>query len=249
MDRLKDKVAIVTGAANGIGRAIAEAFAAEGAHTLLCDLDERGGQELAAQIKSRSGSAAFVRCDVSSENDVKKVVDIAMRYAGRIDVLCNNAAYITDWHDVIQATDEEWRRCFDVGLRGTALFMKHVLPAMIDRTSGSVINIASVQGMVAARQSAAYTAMKHAVIGLTRAAAYDHGPSNIRVNAISPGAIAVRYSPGPEHPLYKVQIGKTFLGRVGKPHEIAPAAVFLASDEASYVTGAVLPVDGGWTCM
>jgi NAD(P)-dependent dehydrogenase (short-subunit alcohol dehydrogenase family) len=249
MDRLKNKTAIVTGAANGIGRAIAEAFGQEGAHVVLVDLDEEAGREGAKYIQERSGSATFVRCDVSNESDVKKAVDVALEQSGRIDVLCNNAAYIADWHNVIEASDEEWDRSYRVTLRGASLFMKHVLPSMAGRKSGSVINISSVQGMVAARQSAAYTSIKHGLIGLTRNAAYDFGPSNVRVNAICPGAISVRYSPAVGTELHARQIGKTFLGRVGEPREVAGAAVFLASEESSYVTGAVLPVDGGWTSM
>lgn len=249
MARLADKVAIVTGAAHGIGRAIAEAFAGQGAYTILADIDEQAGHQLAAEIKSRSGNAAFVRCDVSNEADVKRVVEQALSHSGRLDVLCNNAAYIADWRNVIEAGDDEWDRCYRVSLRGSSLFMKYALPAMRSQRSGSVINISSVQGMVAARQSAAYTSMKHALIGLTRNAAYDFGPDNIRVNAICPGPIRVRYSPEPGTELYQRQISKTFLGRTGEPREIATAAVFLASDESSYITGAVLPVDGGWTAM
>lgn len=248
MDRLKNKVAIVTGAAHGIGRAIAEAFAAEAATVIVADIDATSGQETAARIHQQGGHAEFVHCDVSDEAHVRKVVDAALRF-GRLDILCNNAAFISNWHNVIEANDEEWDRCYHVTLRGASLFMKHALPPMLGSKSGSIINISSVQGLVAARQSAAYTSMKHALIGLTRNAAYDFGSHNIRVNAICPGAIAARYSPAPGTEMHERQIGKTFLGRVGQPHEVAGAAVFLASEDASYITGAVLAVDGGWTSM
>ncbi|HEY1687067.1 MAG TPA: SDR family oxidoreductase [Tepidisphaeraceae bacterium] len=248
MNRLKDKIAIVTGAANGIGRAIAEAFAGAGAQVILADLDESAGRAVAGEIEKTGGRATFVPCDVSSEKQVQDVVNTAAGF-GPVNILCNNAAYIANWHNVVEASDEEWDRSYRVSLRGASLFMKYVLPMMTSKQAGSIINISSVQGMVAARQSAAYTAMKHALIGLTRNAAYDYGPSNIRVNALCPGPIRVRYSPAPGTELHTRQINKTFLGRTGEPSEVAAAAVFLASDEASYITGAVLPVDGGWTCM
>jgi NAD(P)-dependent dehydrogenase (short-subunit alcohol dehydrogenase family) len=120
---------------------------------------------------------------------------------------------------------------------------------MMPHRSGSIVNIASIQGLVGARTSPAYTSMKHAVVGLTRSVAYDYGPHNIRVNAICPGPIATRISPRPGEELYERQISKTPLGRIGQPREVAAAALFLASDEASFITGAVLPVDGGWTAI
>jgi NAD(P)-dependent dehydrogenase (short-subunit alcohol dehydrogenase family) len=136
-----------------------------------------------------------------------------------------------------------------VGLLGTAYFTRAVLPLMVPRRSGSIVNIASIQGIVGARGSAAYTSMKHAVVGLTRSVAYDYAPHNIRVNAICPGPIDTRIAAKPGDELYARQISKTPLGRVGQPREVAYAALFLASDEASYITGAVLPVDGGWTAI
>ena len=132
---------------------------------------------------------------------------------------------------------------------GSAHFLREVLPLMVARRSGSVVNIASIQGIVGARDSAAYTSMKHALIGLTRSVACDYAPHNIRVNAICPGPIETRISPKPGDELYERQISKTPLGRIGQPREVAYAALFLASDEASYITGAVLPVDGGWTAI
>jgi NAD(P)-dependent dehydrogenase (short-subunit alcohol dehydrogenase family) len=132
---------------------------------------------------------------------------------------------------------------------GAAYFTRGVLPRMVPHKAGSIINISSVQGMVGARVSAAYTTIKHGIIGLTRSVAYDFGVHNIRVNAICPGAIQVRYSPAPGDDLNAVQRSKTFLGRIGQPREVGYAALFLASDESSYVTGAILAVDGGWTAM
>ena len=248
--RLNDKIAIVTGAAHGIGRAIAELFAEEGAWVLVADLDEPAGETTAADIRDRGGRAIFRHVDVADADQVAATVRQAAEAGnGRIDVLCNNAAYLTKWNDVVGASPEEWDRCFRVGLLGTAHFTREVLRLMVPLRAGSIVNIASIQGMVGARGSAAYTSMKHAVIGLTRSVAYDFAPHNIRVNAVCPGPIDTRIAAKPGDELYDRQISKTPLGRVGQPREVAYAALFLASDEASYITGAVLPVDGGWTAI
>ena len=236
MISLGGMVAIVTGGAHGIGRAIAELFTEAGAEVVIADLEE-------AEV------GRFVRADVSSADDVARVVNTAAGISGRIDVLCNNAAYLGTAHPSLDATEEEWRRCFEVSLLGAQYFTRAVLPYMIGQKSGSIINISSVQGIAAARNSAAYTSMKHGLIGLTRSVAYDYGPQNIRANAICPGAIRTRISPAEGSELHQRQISKTFLGRTGLPREVAWTALFLASDAASYITGAAIPVDGGWSAM
>ena len=249
MARLQNKIAIVTGGAHGIGKAISEIFAGEKASVFIADLDETAGKEVVAEIQHNGGDATFVPCDVSSSEDVAAVVKRAVDKNGRIDILCNNAAYIGKWNNSGDAPDDEWEKCFRVSLMGTQFFTREVLRFMVPQKSGSIINISSIQGLVAGRNSAAYTSIKHALIGFTRSVAYDYGAQNIRCNAICPGAIRTRISPDPGSELHQRQISKTFLGRVGEPREVASAALFLASDESSYITGAILPVDGGWTAM
>jgi NAD(P)-dependent dehydrogenase (short-subunit alcohol dehydrogenase family) len=248
--RLLDKIAIVTGAAHGIGRAVAQLFAEEGAWVLVADLDDTAGEAVAAGIRERGGRSAFRRVDVADETEVAATVRQASEAGGgRVDILCNNASYLREWHDVLAAPPDEWDRCLRTGLMGSAHFIREVLPLMVPRRAGSIVNVASVQGLVGARTSAAYTSMKHAMIGLTRSVATDYAPHNIRVNAVCPGPIQTRISPPPGSELHQRQIGKTPLGRVGQPREVAYAVLFLASDESSYITGAVLPVDGGWTAV
>ena len=250
MKRLKDRIAIVTGAGHGIGRAIAELYAAEGAIVFMCSRDSAAGEAAAAEFRQAGGDATFLPCDVSHPEEVARVVEAAAARNGRIDILCNNAAYLAStWHNAGESTDEEWEKCFRVSLMGTQWFTQGVLPLMIRQKSGSIVNIGSVQSLVGGRNSAAYTAIKTAIVGLTRSVAYDYGAQNIRCNVICAGAIKTRISPAAGSELHQRQISKTFLGRIGEPREVADAALYLASDESSYVTGAVLPVDGGWTAM
>lgn len=249
MFELTGKVAIVTGGSQGIGRAISEAFAQAGASVFIADIDQEMGTSTVAAIRESGGDATYCHADVSIEADATAVTRRAAEKHKRLDVLCNNAGYLASFHNLADASVEEWERNVAVSLMGTRHFSREALRWMVPQRNGSIINIASVQSLAAARDSVAYSSIKTALLGFTRCVAYDYGPSNIRVNAICPGAITTRISPEPGTELYNRQIAKTFLGRVGKPQEVAGAAVFLASDAASYITGAVLAVDGGWSAM
>jgi NAD(P)-dependent dehydrogenase (short-subunit alcohol dehydrogenase family) len=245
---LDGKVAIVTGGAQGIGRAIAELFAAEGAHVVIADLDEVAGEEAQRHLMS-VGSGKFVQADVTNKEAATEAVAAAVTHNGRIDILVNNAARIVQFHKCGDAPDEEWRRCLDIVLMGNQYFTQAVLPFMQGQRDGRIIVISSVQGMVAGRDSAAYTTVKAGLLGFARSVAYDYGPDNIRANVVCPGPIRTRISPEPGSELHQRQISKTMLGRTGEPAEVAHACLFLASDQASYITGAVIPVDGGWTAI
>jgi NAD(P)-dependent dehydrogenase (short-subunit alcohol dehydrogenase family) len=249
MSRLANKVAIVSGAAHGIGRAIAELFAEEGAIVIAVDRDDETGPSVVANICATGASAEFVQADVSSPAEVERTVAHTAERFDRIDVLINNAAHLGDWIDVEQATDEQWERSFSTTLMGAVHFTRTVLPWMTRHERGSIVNVASIQGLVAGRSSAAYTSMKHALIGLTRSTALDFGARGIRANALCPGPIRTRISPEPGSELHQRQLSKTMLARTGEPIEVAWAAVFLGSDESSYITGAAIPVDGGWTAF
>jgi len=248
MDRVKGKVAIVTGGANGIGKAICELFAEEGAWVLIADIEEGPGQETVRSIRAAGGQAEFCRADVSNQEDVKRAVAMAAAHNGRIDILCNNAAYLgPDFHAAVESTDMEWRKCIDVALMGTHYFTKAALPYMIAQKQGSIVNVVSIQAMEGMMTSVAYTATKAALLGYTMSVSYDYGQQNIRINSLCPGPIQTRIGADPADPHYKWQCDQTTLGRVGYPKEVAWAALFLASDESSFVTGITLPVDGGWT--
>jgi NAD(P)-dependent dehydrogenase (short-subunit alcohol dehydrogenase family) len=248
MFSLAGKTAIVTGASRGIGRAIAEILAMAGATVFFCGREDDLGKTVADGINSAGGSAHFSPVDITSPDAARQFVEAAGTATGRIDVLCNNASYTTgSQHEVISATDEEWERNIAVGIMGMHYCTQAALPWMIKGGGGSVIVISSIQALAACASSAPYTTVKAAQLGFVLSAACDYGKHNIRVNAICPGPIQVGYSPKPGSPGYQYQVDSTLLGRVGQPAEIAHAALYLASDEASFVTGITMPVDGGWT--
>jgi len=248
--RLIGKAAIVVGSANGIGQAIAVELARAGASIACVDLDEGGAQETAQSISNAGGTAVAVRCDVSMEAQAKAAVDESHRALGRIDVLVNGAAVRESGGTVVEYDLAQWNLVYGVMVGGAFLMSKLVVPLMAKSGGGSIIHIASQLGSVATAGHAAYCSAKGALIQLARAMAVDHAVLGIRVNSLSPGAIeterlvhhfgsieAARRISGPKH----------LLGRLGLPEEIARAALFLASDASSFMTGADLLVDGGYT--
>jgi NAD(P)-dependent dehydrogenase (short-subunit alcohol dehydrogenase family) len=246
---------IVTGAANGIGRAIALAFAASGARVVVGDVLAEDGQRTVATITDDGGSALFVEADVSKADDARGLVAAAVEHFGGVDVLVNNAGVGGSRLPVHELEPEDFDRVIDVNLRGTFLCSKYAIPHLLAGGAGRIINTASTYGVIAAPLSAAYCASKAAIINLTRQMAIDYGPLGLRVNAVCPGYIDTGLGRrGPTLTPEEYEAANTVretaaalqpLGRQGSPAEIAGVAVFLASEEASFITGAILPVDGG----
>ena len=250
MRRLEGRAAIITGAGRGIGAAIARAFAAEGAAVQCLDIDEAAAAAIAAEIDGAGGRAGAAQCDVRDSDSVRAGVEVAAAAFGRIDVVVANAATVTPRCTVDTLAEDDWREALDVNLTGVFLLCKHALPHLRARRSGSVILTASQMGRVAYDGQAAYCATKGALIQLAKVMALDHAEEGIRVNTLSPGGTATarlesRFGTleraeaewGPTHPV----------GRLGRPEEIAAAAVFLASDESLFMTGADLLIDGGYS--
>ena len=245
------RVAFITGGASGIGRATALAFARVGASVAVADVSEKGNQETARLIEEESGRALAVKCDVSRSDDVQTALNNTIGAFGRLDFAFNNAgiepknpAPTADYEE------EEWNRIIDIDLRGVFLCMKHEIPLILKQGGGAIVNTSSGAGIIGIKGSPAYTAAKHGVIGLTRAAALDYAGQNIRVNAICPGYIATpmmdRFTGGTPEGRAKV-ISDEPIGRMGRPEEIANAVLWLCSDAASFVVGHALVVDGGQT--
>jgi NAD(P)-dependent dehydrogenase (short-subunit alcohol dehydrogenase family) len=248
MGRLEGKSAFITGAGGGIGGAIATRFAAEGAAVICADIDAGAAERTASAIDHAGGRARATRCDVA----VASEVEAAIGAAGRLDVLVNTAATDDPMGDTVELDEAAWNRALAVNLTGVFLVCKYGIPKLKAAGGGSIVIVASQLGQVVVPRRPAYVTTKAALIQLARSMALDHAKDNIRVNTISPGAIetqrllrrlktieAVRAALVPLHPL----------GRLGRPEEIANGALFLASDEASFMTGADLVIDGGYTCM
>lgn len=247
---LDGKVAMVTGAASGIGRGISIRLAEMGAIVSVLDVDGIRGEGTAAEIRSQSGQALFTRCDVRSAADCQHAVEAAVSRWGRIDILCNCAG-IAIRKDVVDLTEEEWDRALDVTLKGIYLLSHEVLPHMIRSGGGSIINIGSGWSLKGGPRAAAYCAAKGGTVNLTRAMAIDHGKHNIRVNCICPGDVdtPMLHSEcaqlGEDAQTFMREAANRPLTRVGTPEDIANAVLFLASPMSSWITGAALVVDGG----
>lgn len=247
---LEGKVAIVTGAAQGMGKATALLFAESGAKVVLADLNEAGIQELAAQMSQKGWQAHAVRTDISSSSDVQNLVAEAVGKFGQLDCAVNNAALTPDGEPVTNFDEAYFDKLISINLKGTALCNKYEIAQMRKQgTGGSVVNVSSVVAYHAHANMVAYTTSKHAIVGLTKQAASENGDANIRVNTIAPGAILTEMSAkalttmGTNHEEYAKQV--SMLGRWAAPHEVAQASLWLCSDASSYVTATLLPVDAG----
>lgn len=253
MGRLKGEVAIITGGGSGQGKAAAQVFADEGAKVVIAELNSKTGAKIEKEIRSKGQEAIFIKTDVSDEDSVKSMVGETLDEYGQIDILFNNAGigysakdkYTMD--SLLNTPLSDWNSIMQINLNGTYLVSKEVLPYMIEREKGSIVNNSSMNALIGESGADAYTAAKGGIVSLTRVMAKDYGKYNIRVNCICPGAIETpMIAPVLDVPEVQEHFQKCPLGRVGQPEEIAYTALFLASKEASYLTGAIIPVDGGW---
>lgn len=250
--RLANKVAVVTGASSGIGRAAAESFAREGAKVVVADVLTDAGEKTACAIKEAGGEATFVRTDVSQTDDVENLVHQAVEIYDRVDCAFNNAGIEGIQALTHECSEENWDRTIAINLKGVWLCMKYEIDQMLKQGGGTIVNCASIAGLVGFPRIPAYCASKGGVIQLTRTAALEYAQSGIRVNAICPGVIDTpmidRLTQGDSDAESQLVTAEP-IGRMGSPEEVAEAAVWLCSDASSFVTGHPLAVDGGWTAQ
>lgn len=252
MGKLENKTAIVTGAGSGIGKAIAELFFKVGATLVLLDKDLSNIKELHDQIIDAGGHALAIACDVSKEQEVADAIASTMRHFGRIDILVNNAGVMDDFIPVAELSTDRWNQVLGINLNGPFFTTREVIKMMLPEKRGCILNIASLGGLSGGKAGAAYTASKHGLVGLTKNTAVMYGSDGIRCNAIAPGGVetAIGSKMNPNQTGYaKVAAGLQLMPRMGKPNEIAQLALYLVSDDASFINGTVVTADGGWSAL
>lgn len=249
--KLSGKVAVVTGAASGMGKAIAVLFAAQGAKVVLSDIHAENARKVVQEIEAKGGKAIAVAGNIASEEDVQRLIDSTVIAFGTVDILVNNAGIMDNFVPAGEVTDELWERVFAINATGPMRTTRKVLPIFNEKKAGVIVNIASAGGLFGSRAGAAYTASKHAIVGLTKSVGYQYANLGIRCNAIAPGGVKTNIAASLTAPnpfgAERMQSGMGIMPRAGEPEEVAQVALFLASDDSSFVNGTVITADAGWT--
>ncbi|MFT6270024.1 MAG: NAD(P)-dependent dehydrogenase (short-subunit alcohol dehydrogenase family) [Alphaproteobacteria bacterium] len=252
MNNFNNKVVLITGAGNGIGRATALAFAQQGARVMVSDINQTDGEETASKITQAGGIATYIHCDVTKDQDVQALVDDTLETYGKLDISFNNAGIEIEQSKLADSEEAVYDNIMEVNVKGVWRCMKYQIPAMLLQATSVIVNTASVAGLGAAPKMAIYSASKHAVIGLTKSAAVEYGKKGLRVNAVCPAVIdTLMYKRATQNDPQKEQFIKNLhpVGRIGQPEEVAAAVLYLCSDLARFTTGVALPVDGGSTAI
>lgn len=249
--KLEGKVAIVTGAASGMGKAIAELYAKEGAKVIVSDINEEGAIKVATAIIEKGGIAKAIKTNVGDVQEIEAMIDLAVSEYGTLDILVNNAGIMDNFEPAGEIEDAKWERIFSINTMSVMRSTRKALPIFLEKNKGVIINIASAGGLYGARAGATYTASKHAVVGFTKNTGFMYAKEGIRCNAIAPGGVETNISSSmtsiSEMGMGRTQAGLALNPRNGKSEEIAKVALFLASDDASFVNGTMITADAGWT--